>query len=196
MRRLLAKLLAAGLILGLAGCFSLPSVEEQTAALAKEPFSSECRLAVGSAQWKPIIPSSGVASSLVEGMVNLAFNAAFLAAVDKAQFGAAPIDQFDQALRDLLAAQLPAKAEMLERAAYSADVLAKKDNVYLAHAAAVARQGGYDGLVFVYLEPWLDLASGLSKYRVRFKTQTVIRSLRNDAILHRQRPYFQPRSRS
>lgn len=180
--RIMGLALAFMLALAMSGCASLPSVEKQTQSLGHEAFSPAYRIAVASTQWKPSVASYG-SSSIVEGLVNMAFSKGLMASVDKAQFGITPIDQLDLTLRDYLAAELPAAAEVLDRASYSAEAIAKNDNVYVANAMPVARERGYDGLFFVYLEPVLELASGVSKYRVKFKTHSVIRSLRNDTVL-------------
>ena len=77
---------------------------------------------------------------------------------------------------------MPADAQVLDRSTYKKPKKAGA-NLMIGAASEPAKEQGFDGLLFVYLTPEMSNAPGRGKYNIRFNTQTVVRSLRNDKLL-------------
>jgi hypothetical protein len=181
------KLPIAGLLCAVvvaAQAAKLPSAKEQIALLEREPFSVEYRLAVGSTQWKPVVarPLAGAGGGLIGGAIDSLWALSERATLKGSYVGKTPLQAFDESMRDLVAAKLPADAVVLDRATYGKP---KKPgaNLLITAASEPAKAQGFDGLLFVYLTPELRNAPGAGKYFIGFNTHTVVRSIKNSELL-------------
>jgi len=178
MRIALAMLAAAALA---AACSPLPSEGEQAAARAAEGFSPGYRLAIASIQTKPKAEAyGGYGMGLVPGIFREIDKSITLSRVNVG--GASPIARVDATLRDHAAAQLPADPTILDRALYGGDAsLAGTDTTDIFAIKEAATRGGYDGLLYVNLEP--VVSSSLGDYSLTLNTRIVLRSVKRDKLL-------------
>ena len=153
-------------VIGLAGCAFYPDEAEQSARLAGEKFSKDYRVAVTSYQREADIDTAVMKTTIWTMLRQGSINSA-LKDITK-------LESLDEAMQTAASQLLPSHAEILDRSDYGATSPIMGGEIVADDAMRVAKEKGYDALLFVAVQPVLTTTgtTGLENFWVELRGLT------------------------
>lgn len=149
------------LLIGVSGCALYPDKAEQKVRMSKETFSKDYRVAVTAYQREADIDTAVMKTTLWTMMRQ--------SSVNQAVSRISGLGKIDEAMKGVVSRSLPARAEILERSSYGAALPVMGIDIVADDAMELAKDKGYDALLFVDVQPVLTTSdiSGMGGFRVQ-----------------------------